>query len=564
MLSHPHRSHPFRLSRGLQILLGLVILLQLIAPFFAKTDGVDASHLIWWNSRFWLMLKSGILFPHWINDSFGGLGAPALYFYPPMMFYESAIVQMLTGISDASQLFQLTGLLATIGSYFSAKLLLDHISASRWQAMVGAALFAFAPFRIAELYNRSGSAHFGYAFFPLVWYAILLLHESDSNSRQKGIILLAVSCALICLSNIPLTVLTVVTMVLGGLAQWEKLRWRLIRDVIFGGVLSILLVAFFLIPIFQYRSYSHLEQVWLVNGQSRDPGYFIDLFLHGRDLGALYHIGLIYIGIGAVGFLTVRWLSDMKSLSPQESRGIRVAAMICSAIVFLQIPVVSLPIWEHVPGFDLIQGGWRFYIDVVILVSILVAVARHTFMQRAMTFVATIWALGSIYPIFLVMLHIHPSKHFDGRPNFDAPEYASVFTKFVVSATLEDLVDRHASEPELLPWGNITPSESFLAHPRLATSQTLDLNFTQPHRVTFHRSYWPAWHLYVPDSQLKVWPDSIGRMVADLPSGKYTAEWRLQKSWQERAGYWISGLTLLGMMLCSGIGRYRRGVKGTR
>ena len=100
----------------------------------------------------------------------------------------------------------------------------------------------------------------------------------------------------------------------------------------------------------------------------------------------------------------------------------------------------------------------------------------------------------------------------------------------------------------------------FRSNPRQPTSQLIDVNLTGAHRVTFHRFYWPMWHLFVQNAALRTWPDSIGRTVADLPGGHYQATWKLEKSWQERAGYWISGLALI-VCAVMGIGLLRSRVR---
>jgi hypothetical protein len=162
--------------------------------------------------------------------------------------------------------------------------------------------------------------------------------------------------------------------------------------------------------------------------------------------------------------------------------------------------------------------------------------------------------------IILVLFHTHLHGHGKGRPNFDAPEYASIYVPFKTQAELESLVDRHTEEPTYLPWGGIASQESLSTPVNHGNREVFNVQLQSARRATFHRFYWPAWHLYANGRELHIWPDSIGRAIADLPSGRYQATWQLQRSWQEWAGYATSGIAMIIVVIIAGIGRFRKRV----
>ncbi len=63
--------------------------------------------------------------------------------------------------------------------------------------------------------------------------------------------------------------------------------------------------------------------------------------------------------------------------------------------------------------------------------------------------------------------------------------------------------------------------------------------------------------LYANGGEIPSRPDSIGRATAVLPTGHYTAVWRLERTPLEYWGIWISGIAWIGVLLFGGIGLVR-------
>src|SRR5438105_4405721 len=91
---------PFRLPKILEVLLGLIVVLEFVAPFIAKIHGFDAHLHLLWIRRFAELNSSGILIPTWDPSGFFGFGSVAFYFYPPLTYILGSIVHTITGIAD--------------------------------------------------------------------------------------------------------------------------------------------------------------------------------------------------------------------------------------------------------------------------------------------------------------------------------------------------------------------------------------------------------------------------------------------------------------------------------
>jgi hypothetical protein len=113
----------FRLPRALEILLALVVVLELIAPFTTNTYGIDGRLQVNMIGQFTRLVSEGVLIPRWVPDGFHGFGAASFYFYPPVMLYMASIIRILFGLTDPYALYQMTGLAATVASFFTARIL---------------------------------------------------------------------------------------------------------------------------------------------------------------------------------------------------------------------------------------------------------------------------------------------------------------------------------------------------------------------------------------------------------------------------------------------------------
>src|SRR5205807_10227985 len=111
----------------------------------------------------------------------------------------------------------------------------------------------------------------------------------------------------------------------------------------------------------------------------------------------------------------------------------------------------------------------------------------------------------------------HPSG--SGKSS-DTPEYLPA------TASLP-FVERAASEPVLAEDTTIVDSA------RRSESEL---------EITFHQFYWRSRHLYSHDSEIQVFPDSVGRASASVLQKPNMLQWRTTKSPIVTTGIGISGI----------------------
>ncbi len=536
-------SPPFRLPRWLEVIIGVAVLLELIAPFVTTTYGVDGGLHLNWIHQFTDLISEGVLLPRWAPTGFYGFGAATFYFYPPVTFYIASVFRMATGITDPAQLYQLTGLVATIGSFFTARLLLKSLGAASYQRNLGSLLYAFAPFRMAELYSRSSlSTCVAYAVLPLVWLTLIKVIRSD-RARSRNVMYLAFAASLLILTNIPLTSVTLVCIAIAAIRYWKIFSIRIAWDLAIAGILTIGLTAFQLSSVLAARPFVRLEDLKPIKLE-----FLLTDLLHGAAIPAGYHVFLLYVAVAlvAVGYWKTRRAGT--SLTGTERILLNIGIPIVVLTMFVEIPRISLPVWESIPPFPLIQFGWRFYAYFVLMVAILIGVASSPKMEDAAKYISMVWIVGAIGPALLLVLNLHAFQHFV-RPTEDATEYRPKTT--VARTMLAPTLEPHELEPPVI--GDLKGSDRITLTMQTPCYEEFTSVLSEPYHATFHRFYWPFWHLYCNGKEISSRPDSIGRATALLPTGNYRMQWLLERTTIETAGLWVSTLIASGILAtCAG------------
>jgi hypothetical protein len=540
----------FRLPSILKVLLGVMIALELIAPFVAQTYGVDGPSQLNMIAQFTRLVSQGVALPSWAPDAFFGFGSATFYFYPPVAFYLASLVHFITGSLDAKFLFQMTGLVATMLSFFSARSFLRYLGASRYGRNLGALLYAFAPFRIAEIYSRSSiSSHVAYVLIPLFWYGLVAIsNRRPGMSRLKAVVFLGIAAALLALSSVPLILATTLCVIITAIVFRKELSFEAVWSALWAVCIAIGLSAFHFFGVVSAAPFAQLNDLTVF-----DPEYILTSIMHGKNLAAAYHIALLYLAYAAVIVTWWRAHRQRENIFKEERGLVMTGIALCSFLVLLEIPVLSHPLWGWVQPFILIQGVWRFYINTLLLGVVIVAKAERDAMCRAASIISWLWIAGAILPAMLVVFNLHVFSHTEG-PGGDPTEYLPIYTLPVQKQGIAEL-ERHADEPRFI--ATLQGNEHLDLVRAEPTSSEIDAQLTQARCIVFHRFFWPAWHLYSDGIELPSKPDSMGRATAWIPAGHHTLRWKLEMFPMERAGRWVTGATIFLLVSILGINFFR-------
>lgn len=538
------------LEKSAIAILLVAIACESVAVIRSPFRGYDTYSHIFWIAEWHRMWSAGIFYPRWLPDSFAGFGAPSFYFYPPFTFFITSTLYAALPLLSAAAIGKTVGLLAFAGSGFAMWLYLRRRDpVCRKSQLFAALLYTFAPYHFFD-YSVRGALpeHVALIFIPLVFWGIdLLIEERAPQDLRHGVLLLTISFALLVLCNLPCTMVTGLGAIVYVIARRTKLRK--IGILAACAVSSILLTAFYLLPIAMLFSQVQFDRLWQFTSVVLSSP-FIAIF-SGKDLMINSYAMLSLIG--ACMLLAGYWVRRAEPESARNSSG---AFWMLLFIVVLQFPYISQFLFNFVPPFTIIQLASRLSV----LVLFIAAVSwdsefqvrsdipgKNTFATHAASLVVIVWSIGTVglATLQLANIHVHQQALL---PIGEAPEYAPRWSRPYYDFGVA-LSAPFATDSTWAVWrGKIQPSR--FSKTRALYSDTIDYIATTPGSILLRRSYWPAWVAKLDGKPTPTAPDSLGRLVIAAPAGgwhRITTELTPEPS--AVTGAWIS----VAMVVIAGI-----------
>ena len=329
-------------------------------PLLTRADlpwGMDLSFAAQMTEGMLRGLGDGHLYPRWVDPMSRGLGAAAFVFYPPLSYWVTAALAMLTGdIVEAIRIAIVAGMLLSGLSFFLAARPLS----SEQGAALGAALYVLLPYHAIDLYDRMAFAELcAFVWTPLLFLFVRRTAESGSAGNAIG---LALCYAGLVLTHLVTGFVALFAAVPYGLwLVWRSRRWERLAWLAGGGAAGLLLAAAYLVPMLAEREFVHLEYItesyfgnWHRNFAFRDEtlfGFRADPIKPSINAAVAWQALLAAV---ACGLVVLRCPAG----SGARADGLAFAAL-SAWVVFLQLPV-STPVWSTVPELGTVQFPWRF------------------------------------------------------------------------------------------------------------------------------------------------------------------------------------------------------------
>jgi hypothetical protein len=511
--------------------------------------GNDAYNHLHWLTQFNELRQDGIAYPRWFGHSWSDFGAPSFYFYPPLAFFIMNAFSVLIAGWTADSYFHLLQTSASIASVFTFWLYLQksYTGYSRKRQIVASLLYGFLTYRFVNVYIRGAiGEHLALVWLPLLFIAVDMAVDSSNLKRKlRSSYWFALSFVLIFISSVP--IIGALSLVLPVYVIF-KLRPKLLKawPLVVGGVLGLGLVAFHALPA---AKFGPMILSGMLLGQSLESYVLYNvLFVNQTNLFVLPSVFLI----ASIIVLIYWWRS--------KPRGAADIWIVIGAVsVFVQIPYISVPLWDYYPPLRYVQFGTRF--DTFLTISMAIAYLTITKPKARTVLLVSIIALN-------LLTIIKPIKSMrqafesgpiekEGQIVQDGFEYFSKYVGENPFAAQRFNVVRY-NKPEIAIDTNFTAAPGISILERKSNWTKFAVDLASPQRVLFHRYYWPSWHLRSGSGdEIKIAPGVQGLIEATLPSGKYEAELRIEKTEVERSSAMISLFSVVAT-LCIGAFAYSK------
>lgn len=341
------RAPRLRLSAPLIIVLAATLAMAAeLATGLTVTDNFRFN--LTWPEQFVEQFRSGHLYPRWLPRSWGGMGSPVFYFYPPLFFWVTSAVDTLTGgILGPERLVPLASLVLLIASGLTMRLWL-RAHCSEPPATLGAVGYMLAPFHLYHFYRTGALAEASsYASVPVVMLALARLAEG----RNRYLPVLAMAYATLLLSHLPTALL--VTLFLVGpyvalLAFGSARPARFIVAALTGGIIGTGISALFVLP-----AMALLPEVSpaALSGPFYRPENWFFWHVHAGPMSGRM-LFIIPVAVAALLFAAAT------AIELRSSRRVELFwAALTVAVVGLIAGLVPF-VWK-LPGLALVQFPWR-------------------------------------------------------------------------------------------------------------------------------------------------------------------------------------------------------------
>ncbi len=526
-------------------------------------------------------LREGVFPARWMPHGAHGLGYPAFNFYAAFPYYIASVLD-LSGFGILWGI-KLTQTLGFLGAGLMMYLLARRLGMGKAGALLGSAVYTFAPFHLVNVYVRGDalSEFYAFALFPLLIWALLGLCREPSC---RSVAFLAVAYASLMLThNISALLFSPVLglwLLVESLAPGGRGGRRILAAGAGALVLGLALSAWFWIPALRETSLVQLGEQ--TSGYFHYAGHF-----RGADLvqGGVIHdyaitggrdpfaMGLIQALVGCLGLVAL-------ALSVAQRRKILPSFFLAALILLFSTWLMTSSsrwVWDHVPLLPYVQFPWRL-LSIQAFGIALLSTRLPAFLSGHRSMV-----LG-VLPAILVAVAALAGLRVDHLPLSEGdvtPQRLMLYETY--SGNIGGTVRHEYLPREMVPrpftsavqWNDGQKPSPLVLEGRLEGADILE---SHPHRevwrvdvaqkalLAFHTTYYPGWEATVDGIRQGVEPlDGLGLVGLRLPAGNHRVLLHFEPTPVRRYAAWLSlaGLCFLSFLVLYPAfrhGTYRRGL----
>lgn len=295
-------------------------------------------------------------FPVYIDHTAAnGYGYITKWFYPDLILVPFALAGLVTNAVFAYQFmwFSMT-VLCGVFMYWAV----NRIYNNPYAASISAILFAFAAYRLLDVYNRSAVGEaLSFTFVPIVFVG---LYEVIKGNYKKWYIL-TIGYSLLIFTHVLSTFLMFITTVIILAICYKsfiKEPKRLVYLII-SGLVTVIITAYFLFPMFEQMLSNSFYYQTVVKAHPDDHKKGLNWIVWGMFSGIVHPKQMFIPGIG----ILLTWAVSLRLFVKEKSAALKsvdIGVIIGLGFIIL---LSSLIPWTVFPFNKLvfIQLPWRFY-----------------------------------------------------------------------------------------------------------------------------------------------------------------------------------------------------------
>ena len=500
-------------TKILLLLLTIPAIIALLKPgYFPMHDDIQGMRLLEMHKCF-----LDFQIPcRWVPDMGAGFGYPQFNFYSPLPYYLMEIPVLFGGSILASVKL---GFLASLVLSAWSMYLLGSFLWGKKGGVISALFYTYAPYRAVDIYVRGAMGEaWAFVFLPLILLFTL---------KPKSTIPLALSIAGLFLTH-NITVIMFSPFYVTFVLFFRKNHGNDLKNILKSGILGFALSAFFTLPAFLEKNYTHVESVLM--GYFNYLAHFVgvgQLFLSthwGYGVSSLGELDGMSLSVGvlhwSIPLLVLILLFYLKKI--EEFRKVLIFVILGFLALFLIHPRSQF-IWDNVSLLSYIQFPWRF-LGIAVFCFSLASGALIKLTNRKLLMVIT---------IFVILILMNGSFFKPERYVYitDGEKFSGDSWLKQQTISILDYLPAGAQHPPTSPASNGPKFSGEVISGQKGTNwQTWELNvYDEDNKLELPLFYFPGWEVKVDGEPVKIdSANELGLITVDVPSGQHLVEARLK------------------------------------
>lgn len=538
-------------NKGLLSIFGVLFVVTLgCLPLIllGPQTGGDYHFQLPWSHHFAEQVRQGEIYPRWLMNMNAGAGSPTFFYYAPVPFYFSTLASFALDDSSVQVKLGVGQFLAVLASafsfYFYARQFAQHVGSA-----VGAILYAFAPYHFGMnlLYRQAFGELTAYVWIPLVFLGI---DKIASGRRAEP--WLALTYGLLVMTHLPTALIGSPFFLLYAiLMSWFQRRLQIVIRFMLSVLIGLMIGSCYLLPALATLDEISAQEWWIPYFDYHRWFFFDNTEAPNAEIES--HL----FQLAAVNFLlfVVAWPLLWRQ-TPQGQKSLAGSLLALLLGTWLMMTPASTFIWELFPLLQKIQFPWRVMTiqDFAWVATVAAAVAvsfksgkpSSRYVSSALVVTAMLW--------IAFIGHKYYQEHLILEKDAGHQE------------KIERMIVRSAGAPSHLPQKvRLRRRELFASlpaervtyrkkHGEIEVVQwkpreiVLDIRLSEETQVTIKQFSYYGWHAVDQSTEQEINLTSqprSGLLQFNAKSGDYRARLTLRTTWQEKAGWILTGLGLL-------------------
>jgi hypothetical protein len=507
-------------------------------PFFFR--GVPSGHDLEFHLYSWLEVlsqwKQGIVYPRWAALSHFAYGEPRFLFYPPASWTLGAALSAIFPWDLVPSIYIWLLLLAAGASMF----LLARRWLDRREATFAAVLYAVDPYHLVIVYWRSAFAELlASSLLPLL---LLLLLRTDEKGRRVTV-LLALLLASAWLINEPAAVMIHYSLaLLMVVIAWQRRSPRVLLVSSAAVLLGAALAAFYLLPAIYEQKWINIAHALAAGFRPQDSFLFTHTAAADHDA---FNRVVSWIAIAEL-LLTfaAAWAARGWGSRNRLLWYLLVAWATACAVLMRSI---SSPLWNVLPKLRFMQFPWRWMLCLGVPFALFIVLGVRRWTARVALYLATLCVLAFVWQQIRPPWWDTAGDLSEMQDNMETGAgYVGVDEYTPVEADPSS-IDKEARR--------VTVAGPARAAIRVsqwdAETKRFTAEMSAPDKVALRLFNYPAWRVEVNGREVQAGTsEDTGQMLVPVEAGANRVQITFSRTWDRRAGAWISLLaTVLWLLL---------------